>query len=161
VIWLCRCACSGKEIEVPSYNLVSGHTQSCGCLKRELAAIRAKALWINQRGSANSNSKHGYTSGIGASPTYISWCGMIARCTNPKHEHWNHYGGAGVKVDPRWLGAHGFDNFLTDMGERPEGVTLGRFGDDGNYEHGNCEWQTGKDQRAEQKVKRQLAFLAE
>lgn len=32
--WLCRCAC-GNLITVASHTLVSGHTQSCGCLRRE------------------------------------------------------------------------------------------------------------------------------
>lgn len=30
-IWLCKCDC-GNYKEVPSYNLLNGHTQSCGCL---------------------------------------------------------------------------------------------------------------------------------
>lgn len=39
-----------------------------------------------------------------------------------------------------------FSNFLADMGERPEGKTLGRIGDIGDYEPGNCEWQTTAEQ---------------
>ena len=39
-----------------------------------------------------------------------------------------------------------FSNFLADMGERPAGTSLGRLGDKGNYEPGNCEWQTRKQQ---------------
>lgn len=34
MVWLCRCDC-GKETRVRVGNLVSGNTQSCGCLKRE------------------------------------------------------------------------------------------------------------------------------
>ena len=32
------------------------------------------------------------------------------------------------------------------MGERPGGTTLGRIGDKGNYEPGNCQWQTNEEQ---------------
>lgn len=39
-----------------------------------------------------------------------------------------------------------FSNFLADMGERPEGTSLGRLGDKGNYEPGNCQWQTAAEQ---------------
>jgi len=85
---------------------------------------------------------------------------MVQRTTNPKARGHKHYFDAGVKADPRWLGEHGFENFLADLGERPEGTTLGRFGDVGNYEPGNVAWQTRKEQTAEQKTKRQLAFLA-
>ncbi len=84
---------------------------------------------------------------------------MIQRCTNPNISRWSHYGGANppVKVCDRWLD---FQNFLADMGERPEGkYSLGRFGDVGNYEPDNCEWETPKQQATEQKVKKQLKFL--
>ena len=35
--WHCKCKC-GKEIDVDTRNLNSGHTQSCGCLQKEKAA---------------------------------------------------------------------------------------------------------------------------
>lgn len=62
---------------------------------------------------------------------------MIQRCTNPKRGAYKHYGGKGVTVCDRWLV---FENFLADMGPRPEGLTLERDDVDGNYEPGNCRW---------------------
>lgn len=35
--WHCKCKC-GKEIDVDTRNLNSGHTKSCGCLKKEKAS---------------------------------------------------------------------------------------------------------------------------
>ena len=150
-IWLCRCSCSGKEVEVTSHNLLSGHVKSCSCLSREMAAAR--------NGEKSPSFKHGHGSHYSSS-TYRSWRAMIQRTQNPNNKRYLHYGGAGVKVDPRWLGEHGFENFLADMGERPPGTTLGRFTDMGDYSPENCEWETPKQQGAQQRMKNQLVWLA-
>lgn len=39
--YLCRCSC-GKEACVDGGNLSKGHTKSCGCLRQQLASIKAK-----------------------------------------------------------------------------------------------------------------------
>lgn len=69
---------------------------------------------------------------------------MLNRCENPKNDSYEDYGGRGITVCERW---HKFENFLEDMGERPEGMTLDRWPDnDGNYEPGNCRWTTRLEQ---------------
>lgn len=68
---------------------------------------------------------------------------MKQRCSNPKNPAYKYYGGRGIKVCERWKV---FDNFLSDMGERPTGMKLDRINNDGNYELSNCRWATHKEQ---------------
>ena len=87
--------------------------------------------------------QHGHARNHKSSPTHLSWQRMIQRCTNPRHNRYYAYGAKGVQVCSRWLD---FRNFLQDMGVRPEGCTLGRHNDTGNYEPGNVSWQSSKEQ---------------
>lgn len=57
------------------------------------------------------------------------------------------YADRGITVCERWLGKDGFANFLSDMGERPAGMTLDRVNNDGNYEPSNCRWATSSQQQ--------------
>lgn len=91
---------------------------------------------MSQAGASNPAFTHGHTTG-GFSPEYHSWSSMLQRCTNPKREAYKHYGGRGIAVCERWLS---FDNFLADMGPRPEGLSLERENVHGNYEPVNCVW---------------------
>ena len=84
------------------------------------------------------------THGMTESPEYNTWKGMKARCTNPKATGYDRYGGAGIMVCKRWL--ESFENFLEDMGARPEGKTLERVDGTKGYTRGNCRWATKSEQ---------------
>lgn len=119
--WLCRCECGTSAI-VRQDRLMNGKSQSCGCLRSELTVAR--------------ETQHGHARG-GQSPTYQAWLQMLGRCNNPSDRLWHNYGARGITVCERW---RHFENFIADMGERPEGLTLRRLDPDKGYCVENCQW---------------------
>jgi hypothetical protein len=86
-------------------------------------------------------------------PTYHSWLNMKRRCLDPNHEHYPNYGGRGITFCERWKL---FENFLADMGVRPEGMTLGRIKNSKGYYPLNCEWQTRQEQHSNKRTNHYL-----
>lgn len=94
--------------------------------------------------------KHGTTStdwefhGMSHTREYRSWYQMKSRCYDKNHHAYKDYGGRGISVCDKWFAS--FVTFYKDMGKRPEGMTLDRINNDGDYESSNCKWSTASEQ---------------
>jgi len=149
--WLCSCDC-GTSSTVRTVNLLSGNTKSCGCLRREKTAERFAS--------------HGHTRAGAWSREYRTWGAMVARCINPMHSRWKHYGARGIVVCDRWRygdgNMSGFLCFIADMPPHPgKRFSLDRIDNDGPYSPDNCRWATPKQQRRNTRFIRLLTYNGE
>lgn len=120
----CRCDC-GTVKDVFRQALADGRMRGCGCLNRELAAMRGRE-----------SAKHGGS----RTRLYDIWSCMKQRCCNRHHVHYGNYGGRGIGICDEWrlnftmfrewAMAHGYADTLS----------MDRIDNDGGCSPGNCRW---------------------
>ena len=122
VIWLCECSCEqGKTIEVSSGSLISGLTQGCRCISKEIVSKR--------------NYKHGQS----GTKLHIKWLSMIRRCTDTNDKYYTRYGGRNIRVCDEWLNSFEVFYQWALANGYEEDKEIDRYpNNDGNYEPGNC-----------------------
>lgn len=101
---------------------------------------------------------HGHCRNSKPTQTYQAWVDMRRRCVNTKHPAFKWYGARGIAVCEQW---QDFARFLADMGECPQGLTLDRIDNNGDYRPGNCRWATRQQQTENQRNNRYLSFCGE
>lgn len=120
--WDCECDC-GNKITVQAGNLKNNHTQSCGCLNKEV--------------TSKTNSTHGLTN----TPEYYTWAAIKRRCYGTYSPDYPDYGGRGIVMCDEWK--NDFTVFLRDMGPRPSSShSIDRRDNDKGYDKENCRWAT-------------------
>ena len=119
----CRC---GKKFTTRLSSVKNLHTKSCGCYKH--GAI------------THGDSQYYYL--------YKVWESVKQRCFNKNASGYKYYGGRGIAIYEPWIKDYAAfkEWILGNIGERPDGHSLDRINNNGNYEPDNLRWATAKEQ---------------
>lgn len=134
--WNCSCECGNEKI-IRTAKITGGWTKSCGCIKK------------------NNAKKHGYS----RKTEYNIWQNMKARCYNRDSASYKLYGARGITVCDRWL--ESFENFIEDMGNKPDGMSLERIDNNSGYSKDNCMWATHTEQALNRRTNTTVSFMGE
>lgn len=137
--WLCRCSC-GTEVIIPTADLRSGHSQSCGCLRAELKSAR---LLI-----------HGHAKRRRQTLEWQAYIRARARCRNSKNPSYCNYGGRGIQFR-----FSSYEEFFKELGYKPDSsYSLDRIDNNGHYEIGNVRWATRSQQNKNRRPSRKMEY---
>lgn len=94
--------------------------------------------------------------GLSHERLYSVYNGMIARCYNVNHPHYDLWGGRGISVCDEWKNDYQhFRKWALETGydenRNRKYQTLDRIDNDGNYCPDNCRWATAQEQRRNQR----------
>lgn len=106
-MWKCLCDCGNEKI-LPTHNLTSGNTKSCGCYKK------------------NRNSESFTKHGMSETKLYRVWSSIKDRCFRESNRQYMDYGGRGITVCYEWKNDfQAFYDWSITNGYR-EGLTIER-----------------------------------
>lgn len=91
--------------------------------------------------------KHGKNHGFSNTRLYTTWCGIKARCKNPKEKAYKYYGAKGIKICPEWeYNFLEFKNWAEHSGYK-ENLTIERKDVNKDYCPENCTWIAKEEQQ--------------
>lgn len=122
-LWNTECLVCGYKTVQRGVSAKRGSCASCGHISRSVKQV---------------------THGESKTQVYRLWADVKQRCTNPKSDGYHRYGGRGITMYPAWLDDYtAFRNWINaTLGDRPDGTSIDRIDNDGNYEPGNLRWAT-------------------
>lgn len=132
--WLCVCHC-GNVVVRKGQDIKKPGVHSCGCI--------------------STRAKHGAT----GSKEFKAWIDMIRRCTIDANKRFPAYGGRGITVCESWLTS--FETFYQDMGPCPDGYSLDRVDNNGNYCPDNCRWASKHEQSNNKRTNKTITYKGE
>jgi hypothetical protein len=140
--WLCQCDCGNQSVVVGT-SLRRGESQSCGCLRNEMARQRFT------------------THGGRSSRLYRIYHEMKDRCYNKSSPCYHYYGGRGITICEEWLQDFSrFRAWALQSGYNDK-LTIDRVDTNGSYSPKNCRWVTMKVQNNNKRNGRYLTFRGE
>jgi len=116
----------------------------CECGRRTLAG----AGHLRNSESRGCSFCHKETHKSSKTKEYRAYSMAKHRCTNPNSHCWKDYGGRGIKFL-----FESFQQFISELGPKPYGLTLDRTNNEGNYEPGNVRWATRSQQQMNRRKK--------
>ena len=123
--YLCQCDCGNFKI-VSNHSLKSGNIKSCGCLHKEILIQRNKDNRIHHPENER---------------LLRIWRAMLHRCYKETDEHYDYYGGRGIKVCDDWHDFEAFQKWALANGYA-DNLTIDRLDGNKDYYPDNCSWAT-------------------
>lgn len=136
-----RCKC-GNIKEIAIYDVISGHTKSCGCIQRNYAKMRS------------------YTHGDTYTRLYGIWSDMKSRCHNSNQTDYARYGGRGISVCRDWNCYENFRDWAINNGYS-DNLTIDRIDVNKGYSPDNCRWATAKQQSRNKRNNIRITYKGE
>ena len=123
-VYECVCNYCGSILKVTSCNIQ--RNMACGCQKGGVVT----------HGQAGSKGRQ--------TIEYKTWARIKRRCFNKNDKSYPEYGAKGITMCARW---QKFENFIADMGVRPDDKeSIDRKDNSKGYVPGNCRWADRKQQ---------------
>lgn len=132
-----------------------------GCTRTHIAKGLCHTHYERRRSTGSVNAEKPFKlrrpehKGLRKHPMYDVWDCMLRRCLDPEDICYKNYGGRGITVCDRWMDLR---NFISDMSPRPDGYSLDRINNDGNYEPSNCQWASERQQSNNRRTNRRLTL---